>query len=56
MKYPTVADAKRAGMIPAAGWLPVSAAFPVDRDHASGVNADGSVNAAHPGSTSTRRE
>lgn len=51
MKYPTVADAKRAGMIPAGGMAPgVGAHFLSIATTLDGVNADGSVNAAHPGS------
>jgi hypothetical protein len=51
MKYPTVADAKRAGMIPAGGMAPgVGAHFLSIATTLQGVSADGSVNAAHPGS------
>jgi hypothetical protein len=51
MKYPTVAAAKRAGMIPAGGMAPgVGAHFLSIATTLQGVNADGSVNAASPGS------
>jgi hypothetical protein len=51
MKYPTVADAKRAGMILAGKMAPgVGAHFLSIATTLQGVNADGSVNPASPGS------
>jgi hypothetical protein len=50
MKYPTVADAKRAGMIPAGGMAPgVGAHYLSIATTLLGLKSDGSVNAAHPG-------
>lgn len=51
MQYPTVGDAKRAGMILAGGMAPgVGAHYLSIASTLLGVNADGSVNPAHPGS------
>ncbi len=51
MKYPTVADAKRAGMILAGKMAPgVGAHYLSIATTLQGVNADGSVNPASPGS------
>ena len=51
MKYPTVGDAKRAGMIAAGGMAPgVGAHYLSIASTLQGVSADGSVNASHPGS------
>jgi hypothetical protein len=50
MQYPTVADATKAGMIVAGGFAPGSGAHYINYRYAlSDVNADGTVNAAHPG-------
>jgi hypothetical protein len=52
MRYPTVADAKKAGMILAGGMAPgVGAHYQLLSAAAlNGVNPDGSINPAHPGS------
>jgi hypothetical protein len=51
MKFPTVGDAKRAGMIPAGGMAPgVGAHYLSIATTLLGVKPDGSVNAASPGS------
>jgi hypothetical protein len=52
LRYPTVADAKRAGMILAGGMAPgVGAHYQLmSASTLQGVNADGSINAAHPAS------
>jgi hypothetical protein len=52
LRYPTVADAKKAGMILAGGMAPgVGAHYQLLNASAlNGVNSDGSINAAHPGS------
>ena len=51
MKYPTVGDAKRAGMILAGGMAPgVGAHYLAIASTLLGVRPDGSVNAAQPGS------
>src|SRR4029079_15745351 len=50
LQYPTVADATKAGMIIAGGFAPGSGAHYINYRYAlSDVNADGTVNAAHPG-------
>jgi hypothetical protein len=51
MQYPTVADATKAGMIVAGGFAPGSGAHYLNyRYSLSDINADGTVNAAHPSS------
>jgi hypothetical protein len=51
LKYPTVADATKAGMILAGGFAPGSGAHYLNfRDALGDINADGTVNAAHPSS------
>jgi hypothetical protein len=51
LQYPTVADAKKAGMILAGGFAPGSGAhYLAIRNSLTDINADGTVNAAHPSS------
>jgi hypothetical protein len=51
LQYPTVADAKKAGMILAGGFAPGSGAhYLAIRNSFADINADGTVNAAHPSS------
>jgi hypothetical protein len=51
LQYPTVADATRAGMILAGGFAPGSGAHYISfQGAARGINSDGSVDVAHPGS------
>jgi hypothetical protein len=51
LQYPTVADAAGAGMILAGGFAPGSGAHYISfRGAARGINGDGSVDVAHPGS------
>ncbi len=50
LRYPTVADAQRAGLRPAGGFAPGSGAHFISYNYSlRDINPDGSVNAANPG-------
>jgi len=50
LKYPTVADARAAGMRQAGKFAPGAGAHFIDFGHTDNINPDGSVDPSHPGS------